>query len=185
MRETQRLSAHPHELLDVRVPGCQIAVAERPVDAVPIAEVCFEVEIAPAPAQPAPDQAAAAELVAADPAKRLVVGRNAGMLAVVHEEMTGGFAARVVLTLDRVIALVQLELALAAVRERSRLRPLRDVVVAVFDVAATPGRQRPEPLLTELLRGPAARDCGAYDDGVIGLAHTADVRPTPVSGTQP
>src|SRR5207237_7417601 len=79
VREAQPLAAHAHEPLGVRVPGGQIFVSDRPVDAVAVLPLPLELEVAPAPAQPAPDQAAAAELVAPDPAERLIVGRDVRM----------------------------------------------------------------------------------------------------------
>src|SRR2546427_8117340 len=106
MREAERLAAHPDEPLDVRVPRRQLVVADRPIHPVAVAPVCLEIEVAPAPAQPTPDEAAPAQLVAADPAKRLVIRGDVGVLPIVHEEVSGRLAERVVLALDRVVALV-------------------------------------------------------------------------------
>src|SRR5207237_10871683 len=136
VRQAQALAAHAHETLDVRVPGSQILVADGPVDAVTIAQVGLEVEVAPAPAQAAPDQAAPAKLVAPDPAEWLVVGSDVGMFAIVDEEVSGRLAERVVLALDGIVALVQRLLAAAAVRQLPGLQPLRDVVLAVLHVPA-------------------------------------------------
>ena len=109
------------------------------------------------------------------------------MLPIVHEEEAGRLAERVVLALDRVVAVVQLLLAAAAVRELPGLQPLRDVVPAVLHVAAALEHQGLEPLLAQLLGGPATGDPGADDDRVVRLVgrHTAHVRPTCASGTHP
>src|SRR2546421_6019716 len=156
VREAQPLAAHADEALDVAVPGGQVLIADGPVDAVAVFQIRREIEIAPAPAQPAPDQAAPAELVASDPTERLAVGSSVGMLAIVYEEVAGRLAERVVLALDGIVALVQLLLALAAVRELPGLEPLRDVVLAVLHAPAALEHQRLEPLLAQFLGGPAA-----------------------------
>src|SRR6266513_856605 len=187
VRQTEPLAAHPHEALDVVVPGSQVLVADGPVDTVPVAQIGPEVEVAPTPAQPAPDQTAPAELVAADPAERLAVGRDVGVFSIVYEKVPGRLAERVVLALNRVVALVQRLLAPAAVRQLPGLQPLRDVVLPVLHVAAALEHERLEPFLAQLLGGPAAGDTGADDDRVVGLVagHTAHVRPIWARGTHP
>src|SRR5438876_8501285 len=185
VRQAQPLPAHPDEALDVAVPGREIPVANRPIHAVAVAQVGLEVEVAPSPAQPPPDETAPAQLVAADPAERFVVGRNVRMLPVIDEEVPRGLPERVILALDRIIALVELLLAEATVRELPGLPPLRHVVLAVLHVAAALEHEGPQPLLAELLGGPAPGDAGAHDDGVVRLVHTAHVRPISARGTHP
>ena len=111
VRQAQPLPAHPDEALHVAVPGREIPVANRPIDAVAVAQVGLEVQVAPAPARTAPDEAAPAQLVAADPTERLVIGRDVRMLPVIDEEVPRGLPERVILALDRIIALVELLLA--------------------------------------------------------------------------
>src|SRR6266550_5393396 len=189
VREPEPLPAHADEALDVAVPRLQLAIPDRPVDAVAVAQVGLEIEVAPAPAESAPDEAAPAELVAADPAERLVVRRGVGVLPIVHEEVPRRLAERVVLALDRVVALVLILIAPPPVRELPRLEPLGDVVLAVLYVPAALYAQRAQALLAQLLRGPAARDPRADDDRVVGFValrdHTAHARPICASGTHP
>src|SRR5207247_8799963 len=120
LRAAEPLPAHADEPLDVTVPGRQVVVADRPIDPGAVAQVGGEVEVAPTPAQPTPDEAAPAQLVAADPAKRLVVGSDVGVLPIVHEEVSGRLAERGVLALDRVVVRVKLLGAPAAQWVRPR-----------------------------------------------------------------
>src|SRR5439155_1573758 len=121
------------------------------------------------PRGPAPDEAAPAELITADPAKRLVLGRHVGVLPVAHEEMPCRLAEGVVLTLDGIVALVQIRLAATAVGELPRLQPLGDVVLAVLHMPAALDYEGAQPPLAQLLGGPAPGDAGADDDGERGL----------------
>src|SRR5207248_11730403 len=185
MRQTQPLPAHADEPLDVAVPRRQVPVSDRPVDAVAVAQVGCEIEVAPPPARPAPDQAAAAELVAADPTERLVLRSDVWVLAIIHEEVSRRLAKGVVFALDRVVALVQPLLAPPAMGELPGLPPLGDVVLAVLQVAAALEHERAQPLFAELLGRPSTGDTGAHDDGVERFAHTAHARPIWSSGTHP
>ena len=79
------LAADADELLDVVVPGLDVLVADRPVDADALARVGLEVQIAPAEAVPRPQQRPAAHLIAAIPAE--VLHRVVGVIDVLHEEV--------------------------------------------------------------------------------------------------
>src|SRR5438045_593183 len=151
------------------IPGRDIGVADWPVDAVAIAEIGFEIELAPSPAGATPEETAAAKVVAANPAEILLALADVRMLAVIDEEVLRRLAERVVLALNRVISLVQFLVTATAMREVPRLQPLGDVVLAVFHVSAALDNESAEPVLRQLLGGPAARHAGADDDGVKWL----------------
>src|SRR5687767_15962882 len=87
----------------------------------PIAKVGLEVEIAPAQASASPEQTPPAELVAANPAEILSAAfADIRVLAIVDEEVPARLAKRVVLALNRVIALVELRLSSAAILQLPR-----------------------------------------------------------------
>src|SRR5207244_12500045 len=96
-----------------------------------VGRVGLEREVAPPPARASPDETAAAQMIAADPAELLRRVALVRMLAVADEEVLRRFAERVVLALDGIVARVQLAVAAAAVREVPRLHPLGDVVLPV------------------------------------------------------
>src|SRR5215472_18108309 len=56
------LAAHADELLDVAVPGCDVRIADRPVDRDAFARVGLEVEVAPAVDLPPPHERAATDV---------------------------------------------------------------------------------------------------------------------------
>src|SRR5439155_1146080 len=144
----------------------------RPVDAVAVAQIGCENEVAPPPARPAPNQAAPAELIASDPAERLGVGSDVRVLSIVHEEVPRRLAKGVVLALDRVVALVQPLFAPAAVGELPGLPPLGDVVLAVLHVAAAVERGGERPAI-ELIEQRAL------------LVRRAPQKATPVAALRP
>src|SRR5207247_4514702 len=74
LRQAFRLARDPDELLHVVVPGRDVGVADRPVDADAFLDVRLEVEVAPAVHLPAPHDGAAAHLASTDPGKRLALG---------------------------------------------------------------------------------------------------------------
>jgi hypothetical protein len=84
--EAELLAAHAREALDVRVPGRDVGVADRPVDAVAVAQVGLEVEVAPAVAVPAPEQRLAAHGAALDPGERLVLDVRVLGVVLVEEQ---------------------------------------------------------------------------------------------------
>ena len=138
-------------------------------DAVPVAQVGLEIQIAPPPAGASPQQAAAAQMIAANPAELLLGVRDIRMLAITHEEVLRCLAERVVLALDRIVALIELLVALAAMGELPRLHPLGDVVLTVLDVSAPLDDERAQSMLGELFGRPAAGDPGSDDDRIVLL----------------
>jgi hypothetical protein len=48
VRNAIPVAAHPNKFFNVIIPGGNVFVADRPVNAVTIIQVCFKVEIAPA-----------------------------------------------------------------------------------------------------------------------------------------
>ena len=60
--------------LDIVVPGCEILVADRPINGNAFAPVGLEIEIAPTVAVPAPEEGAAADLVASVPVEAFDLG---------------------------------------------------------------------------------------------------------------
>src|SRR5688500_20171008 len=78
MRKTHRLSAYPDESLDVVVPWRNVRIPNRPIDAVAVACVCLEVEVAPPVNLASPDDRLASDLARTKPVKRLPLGREIG-----------------------------------------------------------------------------------------------------------
>src|SRR5689334_16058681 len=192
MRQPALLACDADELFDVRIPGCEVGVSDRPIHPMAVLHVRLEIEIAPPPAGASPNQTAAAELISANPAKGLPIVGVIGMLAILDEEVLCCLSERVVLALDRVVARVDLGLALATMRKLPRLRPLRDVVLSVLDVSTALDQQCTQAVLGQLLRRPATGDSRADDDCVERLRtpwrhvrHTAGARPRRIIGTHP
>src|SRR5205807_10112780 len=101
LRQAQLFAAHADEPLDVAVPRRDVGVADRPVDAVPVAQVGLEVEIAPAVHLASPDERLAADLVALDPGEGLVL--DVGVLLVLDEEVLVRLAELTGARLNRVL----------------------------------------------------------------------------------
>src|SRR5439155_18341074 len=106
-------------------------------------------------------------MVAANPAELLLGVADVRMLAIVDEEVLRCLAERVVLALDRIVALVELLVAPAAVRELPRLHPFGDVVLAVLHMPAALDDKRTQTVLGQLLGRPAAGDPGPDDDRIV------------------
>src|SRR5688500_5085399 len=60
IRQSELLAAQPRKSLDVAVPGRDVLVPDRPIDAVAVAQVRLEVEITPSIGLASPDQGAPA-----------------------------------------------------------------------------------------------------------------------------
>src|SRR5688572_6892951 len=136
----------------------------------PIAEVGFEVQIAPPQAPSSPQQAASTKVISANPAEILPAAfADIGMLAVVDEEMLRRLAERVVPALNRIVARVELGLTASAILELPRLEPFGDVVLPMLHVPPALDHQRAQPALAELLGGEAAGDPRADNDRVVRL----------------
>src|SRR5687768_15485449 len=126
-----------------------------------IAKVGLEVEIAPPQASTSPEQTPPAELVAANPAEILSAAfADIGVLAIVDEKVPARLAERVVLTLNRIVARVELRLSSATILQLPRLHPFGDVILAVLDVSSALDDERAQPPLAELLRRSEERRVG-------------------------
>src|SRR4051812_44465743 len=145
MWQPKLLARDADEALDMAVPWCDVGITNRPIHSVAIPEIRLEVEIAPPPAGASPEQAASAEVVAANPAELLFGVADVGVFEIVDEEVLGCLTERVILALNRVLVLVELFVATAAMLELPRLEPLRDVVLAVLHVATALDDERAEP----------------------------------------
>src|SRR5688572_4707709 len=88
LREARVLAARADEALHVFVPGLDVRVADRPVDADALAQVRLEVEIAEAEYVARPHERASADVITAIPVERLRL--SVGLLQVVDEMMLGG-----------------------------------------------------------------------------------------------
>src|SRR5262247_3239886 len=97
MGKTSFLSSDSHNALDVAVPGSEVRISDGPIDAVTVAGVRLEVQIAPPPAGAPPDETSAAQVIAPNPTKLLLRVADVRMRAVVHEEMLRRLTERVVL----------------------------------------------------------------------------------------
>ena len=75
LREPFMRAGHADESLDMRVPGCEVGVTDRPVVAVAILAVRLEVEVTPPIHLAAPCDGAASHVPSAEPAEGGVVGR--------------------------------------------------------------------------------------------------------------
>src|SRR5437879_5496885 len=168
LRQAELFPAHADEALHVAVPGCHVGVADRPVDAMAVAQVRLEIQVAPAVHLAPPNQRLPADLVPLNPGERLVL--DVGIAVILNEEVLHRFVELARARLDRVLlgALRPHRQPRVAQRELPAGLVLRDVVLAVLDVATALDHQRLEPLLGELLRGPAARDAGPDYDRVVG-----------------
>ena len=168
LRQPFRLAADADERFDVVVPGRDVGVANRPVDADAFARVGLEVEVAPAIDLPAPHNRAPPDLAAADPRERLAFGRGVGVFEIVDEELVGHLVAGVALLLDRLFAGQALAIAHAAELHLPH-RHVLDVVGLGVDRPAGLEDERLQAALGQLLRRPAARHAGADHNGVVGF----------------
>ena len=91
------------ETFDAVIPGRNIRVANRPVDAVAVLLVGVEIVVAHAVGLPAPGDRTAAEVIAADPGERPIGGRRVRMFAVAHPPLLGRRVEGVTGALDGVV----------------------------------------------------------------------------------
>ena len=77
------------ELLDVAIPRREIVIADRPVAAVAILGVGFEILRRKPVGLAPPHDRAPAQMIAANPLERLVFGRDVGVFVVLHPIMLG------------------------------------------------------------------------------------------------
>ncbi len=152
------LATGADELLDVVVPGRDVGVADRPIDAHALFEVGFEVQIAVAEHVSRPHQRAPARLVAAEPAERLLL--HVRVLQVVHEMLFGGLVVQIQRRLHGLRLAVRVGGAVV-VRQLPRVLERRGVVGDMANVPPALEHQGLETLFAQLLRGPATRHAGA------------------------
>src|SRR3954471_18185364 len=158
------VAAYANEFLDVRVPGSDVVVGDRPVHAVAELLRCDELVLAPALAGAGPDDRLAPDLVAANPVERFRL--DVWVVAVLDEEMHGVLAVTRRFA-DQRILLEDLTGQGAAVRQLPRLEIHGRIVLDVDYVPTALEHERLQPLLAQLLCRPAARDAGADYDGVV------------------
>ena len=70
LRQSERFAGNSSEFLDIVVPGSKVGVADGPVNSNSVAEIGFEVEVAPAIALASPRNGTAADLASTNPAGR-------------------------------------------------------------------------------------------------------------------
>src|SRR6266849_4606537 len=100
--QTLGLAADADEILDVIVPRSNVLVANGPVDSDTLAQIGFEVQVAPAIALAAPHDGAPADMTAANPEKGLTGIGGVGVFEVVDEKLVRVLVAdAVTLALDR------------------------------------------------------------------------------------
>ena len=136
MRQTLGLAGNAGELLDVGVPGRDVLVADRPVDAVPVLAVGLEVEVAPAIALAAPQDGTPAQDVATHPVERLLLIEYVGVQSIVVPELAVVLGEPVEVALDRIVAFVELPVAVIAKLVMPGRLVLALVVAYVFDLPA-------------------------------------------------
>src|SRR4051812_20235294 len=75
MREPKVLAAHADEAVHMVVPGGNVRIANRPIDADAVAHICLEVQIAEAIDLTSPDDGLTTDLTRAQPVEGSVRGR--------------------------------------------------------------------------------------------------------------
>ena len=110
------LSTDACKFFNIGIPGCNILVANRPVDAVPVFLVRFEIEIAPAITLAAPQQGTAAQDVAAYPVERFFLVLHIRVETIVVPELAVVLVEPTEFALDGIVFFVQLPVALGAER---------------------------------------------------------------------
>ena len=156
----------PDELLDVRVPWCDVLVPNRPVVPVSVLRVRFEIEITPPIDLAPPGDRASTDLSSAKPAERRAGRRRIRILVVVDEELVPHFVTGVALALDRMVAHDRLAIAVAAKVHLVRLDVFHEILRGI-DRWSGFEHERIETAFSELFRGPTTADTRADDDRII------------------
>jgi hypothetical protein len=165
LRQALACARHTDEAFDVRIPGGDVPVADRPVVAVTILRVCLEVQVAPAINLAAPRDGAPPDLTAAKPAERRAFGVRVRILEIVDEEFVAELVAGVAVALHGPFPSQRPVIAPAAERNLVGLHML-DKILGRVDGPARLEHERLEPCLGQLLRRPATRNAGADHDGI-------------------
>ena len=124
------------EFLDIAPPRSQILVPQRPIDAVALFRICFEVEITPAVYAPPPHDRATSNLAPSYPVEGLVVGKRVRIVEVVDEELGRPLVAGARMPLDGLIPLDLFAVAHASIA----LFPRKDVLDVVHRWINRPSR---------------------------------------------
>ena len=166
LRQTLIRTADTHPAFDMVVPGGEVGIADRPVDADPFLGVGLEVEIAPAIALPAPGDRPAADMIPADPVEAVHLG--VGMLVILHEPVVPLIVDGVACAGLLLVMLLDLVLRGAAARIAEIPRVLVEgrIVLAMLHLPAAFEHQRLQALFAELLGRPPAGDAAADDDRI-------------------
>ncbi len=166
LRQAFRLAAHADERLHVVVPGRDIRVADRPIDAMPVLRIRREIDVAPPIALARPHERAPADVIAAHPIEALDL--DVGIVDVVDEPVLRCLRDRIPGPSLNALPLEIVSSRSSAVFELPRVfRGGR--ILAVPHHAATFEHERLEAFFGELLRGPPAAHPSAYDDGVVSV----------------
>ena len=136
LRQALGQTGDPDEPFDVRIPGRDVGIPNRPVDAVAVAGIGFEIEIAPPVDLPPPGDRPAPYVALPDPVERLLLVEGVGVLEVVDEELGAPFVTGVAILLDRLLAGHGGRVAVAA----ERLLPGLDVLGVVAARLDRPAR---------------------------------------------
>jgi hypothetical protein len=156
-------AAHTDEPLDVVVPRCDVAIADRPVHADAFDDVRLEVDVAPAVAVTSPGERATSDLVAAQPLERLRL--DVGAVVLVRPERGVRLVREARAAQHRVLG-DQAAGRHAAVRDLPGRRGRVGVVRAMDHVAAALEHESAQPTLRQLLGGQPPGDPGADDDRI-------------------
>jgi hypothetical protein len=91
---------------DIVIPGLDVGIPDRPVDAMSVLAIGAEIDIAPTIALTSPHQGPASHMIAPDPVKRLYL--VIGILLIVYEKMRRYLIIGIALTLDGAILSVRI-----------------------------------------------------------------------------
>ena len=184
LRQPLRVPAHSDAAFHVVVPGRDVGIADGPVDAVAVARIRLEVEVAPAIHLATPDDGAPSHLTTTDIGEARTLRRGVGVFTVAHEELVAPLVAGVAGPLHRLLALERGAVPQAAEPDFPRLH-VHGVVGGRRDRAAGLEHERAKPPLGQLLRGPAPADARADHDGVVAHRHVSAPRAAWGAGRRP
>ncbi len=148
------------------VPGREIGVANGPIDRNSVAQVRFEIEIAPAVTLASPHDRASTDLAPANPTEGFTGICGVWVLVIVDEEFGRPLIACVALALNGLILRQAATIAEAAEFHL----PCGDVLnIVLLGNGGASGFEdkRFQTFLRKLFGGPAACDAGAHDDRIV------------------
>ena len=151
-----RLSADTDELLYVAVPGRDICVRHRPVNAIAVRGIGAEILFAPSIDLPAPQQGAATHHIGTHPVERLVLVSDIGVQPIIVPVVDGRLTEGVGLLLNGIVAIVALAIGHAIEGQLPVLGVLAHVIDAVAYIPAPLQHQHFQAFLRQLFRCPAA-----------------------------